>query len=58
MSEKKYSAIMARLTSYHNNVVIWSPSRIRAYNRAVNFTRLLYLNTITSVMVARTLQAL
>ena len=43
MSEKKYSAIMSRLTSYHDNIVIWSPGRVRAYNRAVNFTRCLYL---------------
>jgi len=43
MSEKKYTAIMTRLTSYHSNVVIWSPGRVRAYNRAVNFTRRLYL---------------
>ena len=43
MSEKKYSAIMARLDAYYSSRVFWSPSRVRAYNRAVNFTRRLYL---------------
>lgn len=46
MSDKKYTAIIARLTSYHDNVVIWSPGRVRAYKRAVNFTRLLYLGNL------------
>lgn len=58
MSEKKYSTIMSRLDTYYANVVIWSPGRARAYNRAVNFTRLLYLKPLTGVMVANTLHAL
>ena len=43
MSEKKYTAIMTRLDAYYSSRVIWSPGRVRAYNRAVTFTRRLYL---------------
>ena len=43
MSEEKYRRAMARLASYHDNMVIWSPGRVRAYTRAVNHVRKMFL---------------